>query len=190
MTDPQNDRDLQALWQSQPPDGNTIALDLIHQMAEGLEHRINRRNRREYVAAAVVVGVFGWQMFTSPSVLLRIGAGMSIAAAIAVVCMIHQWGTARMLPSDLALTSALEFHRAQLERQRDLLRTVWWWYLLPFTPGVLVLEIGHALAQPERRPQIIFGSVVMFLAMVGIYVLNRRAAARIQRQIDRLKENM
>jgi uncharacterized membrane protein len=62
--------------------------------------------------------------------------------------------------------------------------------LLPFTPGVLVLEIGHAMAQPERRSQMIFGSVVMFLVMVGIYVLNRRAAARIQRQIDRLKENI
>ena len=64
--------------------------------------------------------------------------------------MLHLWGTARTLPSDLALTSALEFHRVQLERQRDLLRSVWWWYLLPFAPGVLVLEIGHALAQPER----------------------------------------
>ena len=68
MTDPQDDRDLQALWQSQPPDGSAIALDLIRQMAEGFEHRVARRNRREYVAAAVVVAVFGWQMFTSPSV--------------------------------------------------------------------------------------------------------------------------
>ena len=190
MSNPQDDRGLQALWQSQPADGNTIALDLIRQLAEGLERRVNRRNRREYAAAVLVVAVFGWQMFTLPSLLLRIGAGMSIAAAIAVAYMIHRWGTARMLPSDLALTSALEFHRVQLERQRDLLRAVWWWYLLPFTPGVLVLEVGHALAEPERRSQIISLSVAMFLGMIAIYVLNRRAAARIQRQIDRLKKNM
>jgi len=33
-------------------------------------------------------------------------------------------------------------------------------------------------------------SVVMFLLGVGVYVLNRRKAVRIQRQIDRLEENL
>ncbi|HUK32410.1 MAG TPA: hypothetical protein VLV86_00780 [Vicinamibacterales bacterium] len=190
MTGPPRDRDLQALWQSQPPDGSAIALNLIREMAQGFEHRVARRNRREYVAAAIVVAAFGWQMFTLPTLLLRIGAGMSVAAAIAVAYMIHLWGTARTLPSELGLTRALEFHRVELERQRDLLRSVWWWYLLPFTPGVLVLEIGQALARPERTSRIIALSVVMCLLLVGIYALNRRAAARIQRRIDRLKENM
>jgi glucan phosphoethanolaminetransferase (alkaline phosphatase superfamily) len=192
MTSPPDDRDLQALWQSQPPGkdvGSAIALNLIREMAQGFEGRMSRRNRREYIAAAVVVAAFGWQMFTSPSLLLRIGAGMSIAAAIAVTYMIYLWGTARTLPSDLALMSAIEFHRVELERQRDLLRSVWWWYLLPFTPGILVLEIGQALAQPERRSRIIVLSVLMLVLAAGIYWVNWRAAARIQRRIDRLKEN-
>jgi hypothetical protein len=192
MTGPPDDRDFQALWQSQPPGkdvGSAIALGEIRQMAQRLEHKVARRNRREYIAAAIVVAVFGWSMFTAPSVTLRIGAGLSIAAAIAVVYMLHLWGTARTLPSDLALTSALEFHRVQLERQRDLLRSVWWWYLLPFAPGLIVLEIGQALAHPERMPRIIAVSVLVMVSGVGIYALNRRAAARIQRRIDRLKEN-
>jgi hypothetical protein len=53
-----------------------------------------------------------------------------------------------------------------------------------------VLEIGQALAQPERTSRIIVLSVVMLLLMVGVYVLNRRAAGRIERRIDRLKENV
>jgi hypothetical protein len=193
MTGPPHDRDLQALWQSQRPGkdvGSAIALNLIHELAEGFERRITRRNVREYVAAAVVVAVFGWQMFTPSPLLLRIGAGMSIAAAIAVAYMIHRWGTARTLPSNLALTSALDFHRVELERQRDLLRSVWLWYLLPFAPGILVLEVGQALARPERTSRIIALSVAMFLLAVGIYAWNLRAAARIQRRIDRLKENL
>jgi hypothetical protein len=192
MTVPPHDRDLQALWQSQPPGkdvGSAIALDEIRKMSQRLEHKVGRRNRREYVAAAIVVAAFGWQMFTLPTLLLRIGAGMSIVAAIAVVYMIHQWGTARTLPSDLGLTSALEFHRVELERQRDLLRSVWWWYLLPFTPGILVLEVGQALARPERMSRIIATSVVVMASGVGIYARNRRGAARIQGRIDRLKEN-
>jgi hypothetical protein len=189
---PPDDRDLQALWQSQSPvgnDGSAIALDEIHQMAQRLEHKVARRNRREYLAAAFVVAVFGWSMFTAPSVLLRIGAGMSIGATIAVAYMLHLWGTTATLPSDLALTSALEFHRGQLERKRDLLRGAWWWYLLPFAPGFLVVEIGQALAYPERMSRTIAVSVVVMASGVGIYARSRRAAARVQRQIDRLKEN-
>jgi hypothetical protein len=190
MTDAQDDRELQMLWQSQPPDGSAIALDLIRQMAQGFEDRVARRHRREYVAAAIVVVFFGWLMFTAQTVVLRLGAGLTIAAAIAVAYMLHLWGTPRTLPSDLALMSALEFHRVQLERQRDLLRSVWWWYLLPFAPGMLVLAIGQALAQPERMSRTIASSAVILIVMVGIYALNRRAAARIQRRIDRLKENL
>jgi hypothetical protein len=193
MTSPPDDRELQALWQSQPPGkdvGSAIALNLIRELAQGFEYRIARRNRREYAGAAIAVVLFGLSVFTKSSVLLRIGSGMSIVAVIAVAYMIHRRGSVRTLPSDLALTSAIEFHRVQLERQRDLLRSMWWWYLLPLTPGVLVLEIGQALAQPEHTWRIIFWSVVMFLLMVGVYALNWRAAARVQRQIDRLKENL
>jgi hypothetical protein len=57
MTDPSQDRDLQALWQSQSPGddaGSAMALDEIRQMAQRLEHKVSRRNRREYVASAPV----------------------------------------------------------------------------------------------------------------------------------------
>jgi len=193
MTDPQNDRDLQALWQSQSSGkdvGSGIALTLIRELAQGFEYRVTRRNRREYAGAAVAVALFGLSVFTKSSVLLRIGSGMSIVGVIAAAYMLHRWGSARTLPSDLALTSAIEFHRAQLERQRDLLRHVWLYCVLPLTPGVLVMEIGNALAQPEHTWRIIFWSVVMFLLMLGVLALNWRAASRVQRQIDRLKENL
>ena len=202
MTDPIQDRDLQKLWQSQTPSGPAISLDEIRQKAQRFERKVARRNLREYVAAAVVVAGFGvvmWVvpvarfgvvMWVVPSATVRVGAGLLIAAAIAVAYMLHLWGTATTLPSDLALRSALEFHRAQLERQRDLLRSVWLWYLLPFAPGLLVLLIGLALAHPDRGWRIIPLSLVMIVFMAGVYELNRRAAARIQRRIDRLKENL
>ena len=74
--------------------------------------------------------------------------------------------------------------------RRDLLRSVGWWYLLPFAPGVIVPGIAQALARPERTTRIIASSVAMFLIAVGVYALNWRAAKRIQRRIDRLKENV
>ena len=190
MTDPIQDRDLQALWQSQPPSGPAISLDEIRQKAQRFERRIARRNLREYVGAGFVVAGFGVVMWVVPSATVRVGAGLLIAAAIAVAYMIHLWGTATTLPSDLALRSALEFHRAELERQRDLLRSVWLWYLLPFAPGLLMLQVGQALAHPDRMSRIVAVSLAMAAIMVGINELNRRVAARIQKHLDRLKENL
>ena len=92
------------------------------------------------------------------------------------------------LPADLVVRSALEFHCAQLVRQRDLLRSVWWWYLLPLLPGMLLVQIGQALEYPERLSRIIVYCVVGAAGAAGIYALNRLAAARIQERIDRLRE--
>ena len=114
---------------------------------------------------------------------------MIIAAALFVSYWLHAQGAAASLPADLGTKSSLDFLRVQLERQRDLLRSVWLWYLLPFVPGVLVLGIGRALAQPARAPRVVASGVLMLISGVGVHVLNRRAAARVQRRLDDLKDN-
>jgi hypothetical protein len=87
------------------------------------------------------------------------------------------------------MKSSLEFYRVQLERQRDLLHGVWRWYMLPFVPGFLVLLIGQALAQPARVSFVVAYGVLALCLGVGLHALNRGAAARIQRALDRLKDN-
>jgi hypothetical protein len=187
MTDPLNDGDLQAVWQSQALSMNTISLEQIRGKATRLERIVARRNLREYVAAVVVVAGFGWIMWLGPSIVISAGAGMVIVGTLFVVCHLHLHGSASSLPGDLGLKSALEFHRLELVRQRDLLRSVWWWYLLPMMPGMLVLQIGLALVHPERLTRIVLYCVVVVGVASGIYWLNRRAAARLQERIDRLR---
>jgi hypothetical protein len=188
MTDPSNDVDLQALWQSQALDQHAISLEEIRGKATRFERIVARRNLREYVAAVLVVAGFGWIMWVEPSGIVRVGAGLVIAGTIFIVHQLRTRGSAMSLPADLVLSRALEFHCAQLVRQRDLLRSVWWWYLLPLLPGMLLVQIGQALEHPERLLRIIAYCVVVAAITVGIYALNRHAAARIQERIDRLKE--
>jgi hypothetical protein len=186
MSSSSGDRNLQTLWQSQPSSGRTMSLDEIRQHAARLEHRVARRNLREYVAAVLVVAAYGCGMWLIPSPLIRVGAVLIIAATALVVWRLHRWGRTQPLPSDLALKPALVFHRSQLERQRDGLNSVWRWYLLPFVPGLLVLVLGAALEPrigPERAAGFALGTIAV---MIGGHVLNRRAAARLQRYIDRL----
>jgi hypothetical protein len=128
-------------------------------------------------------------MWVGPSGTIRLGAGLVIAATVFVVYQLHKRGTAKSLPADLGLRGSLDFHRVQLERQRELLRSVWSWALLPLMPGFLVLQIGLALALPARTARFIVIGVSYVVLAVGLHALNRHVAARIQQRLDRLKEN-
>ena len=81
--------------------------------------------------------------------------------------------------------SGLEFLRSELVRQRDLLRSVWWWYLAPFVPGLLLILGGVALERPGRWGWLAPG-IVAAVTFVGIGLLNQRVARKLQRRIDDL----
>jgi hypothetical protein len=83
MSTSSDDRNLQALWQSQPSSGRIISLDEIQQHAHRLERRVARRNLREYVAAVIVVAAYGWGMWLIPSLMIRVGAVLIIVATSA-----------------------------------------------------------------------------------------------------------
>ncbi len=98
----------------------------------------------------------------------------------------------------MAFRTCLDFHRQQLERQRDLLRGVWTWYLLPFVPGLAVfpfrlfrwtMKLPHA---PAHTRVIIatFALTAAACALVffAIGKLNQWAARKLQREIDALNQ--
>jgi len=84
----------------------------------------------------------------------------------------------------------------QAERQRDLLRGVWRWYLLPFVPGLAVFLLGlfrWTMKLPNapahaRVIMITFGLTAAGCGLVFVAVgkLNQWAARKIQREIDGL----
>jgi hypothetical protein len=183
-----NDQDLQALWQSQMLDQTAISLDDLRVRARRCERIVTRRNLREYVGAVMAVVGFCWILWVGPSVVIRAGAAMFIAGTLFVVYRLHVRGSATTLPADLAFRSAVEFYRLQLEQQRDLLFGVGRWYVLPLIPGLIAVQIGRGLEQPDRWSQWMFNIGITIACAVGIHFVNRRAAARIQRRIDRLPE--
>jgi hypothetical protein len=106
-----------------------------------------------------------------------------LLATACVVYRLHRHGSILAMPEEFALTSCVEFHRAQLLRQRDLLRSVWRWYLLPFVPGLFLLLMARAAVDPGRATRAALINVLVFL---GIGWLNERAARRIDREIESL----
>lgn len=189
MSDERVPDHLQSLWQDQPAQGRAMSSDELRHRSQRLTRIVSRRNLREYVAAAVVAIVFGYMAWKAPLPLMRVAGVVSVAAVIFIVYHLYRHGTARAMPADMGLASCLAFHRGELERQRDLLRGVWKWYLLPLVPGLILVCLATLLAHPEQASRAFWpaaGSLVLFV-LIG--ELNRHAAKRIQARIDALERD-
>jgi hypothetical protein len=180
-----NPNDPRILWQGQEVEQVILTVDEVRRRAARFERRIHWRNVREYIAGALVI-VFlalqlwrahGWRL--TPAVLL-------IAGTIYVMFELHRRASARPLPADPGIRGTIEFHRVELERQRDALHAVWRWYLLPLVPGLaaglVVTGIDHGINAGLNRMGVFF-----VLVFVGIWALNEWGARKLDGKIQELK---
>jgi len=184
---PPNDR-LKSVWQNQPSERIRMSVDEIRRRAEKFQKKIYWRNAREYVAALIAVVFGGFEVWLLPDALMRVGIGLMIAGMLYLIWHLHRRGSARSLPADLGLASSLEFYKRELERQRDLLRSVWLWYLGPLIPGPVVLMVANARTNPDhlRRIGLSLASALFALLYVLVWMRNQRGARRLQSRINEL----
>jgi hypothetical protein len=199
--DNQLDDQLRELWQAQQLEGKKMSLEEIRDNVRTFEKKIRGRNMLEYIAAGIVLLSFGIQMFqpTPPNFMTRIGAGLTVLATIYVVYTLRTRGSVKNIPDTMGRASFIEFYRSSLESQRDLLHNVWRWYLLPFAPGMVAMLVSFAIRDglilnptpfPEQLRNGLFlllfsGVLVLFFFLVA--AVNRRAARKLQSEIDALE---
>ncbi len=187
---------LQSLWQSQPNEPLSFSAEEIRRAAGKFARRISRRNLREYAAGALAIAAFLYFLIHFEVFLLRLGSALVIAGVLVVLAQIYKKASAKTLPQGIDTRSCIEFHRSELARQRDLLLSVWKWYLLPLLPGFAVFVTGQyraVLAQPALHAKIGWFQLQLglYLAACAVFCvvvvrLNRSAAKRLQAQIDEL----
>ena len=184
MVDDDHD-DVQRLWRDQPSEGVRMSAQEVRGLAEKFERTISRRNRREYIASAFVVVWFSAWGWLAGRAVVALGCWLVVLGTAFVVFHLHLRGTARRPPGEQDVVSCVEFTISELVRQRDLLRSVWWWYLLPFVPSMLLIVVGGTLERPERWDWLAAGGVSA-VTFVGIGLLNQRVARKLQRRVDDL----
>ncbi len=167
-----------------------FSLDEIRRKANRFQQKIRWRNAREYVAALIVIAAFGWHGWTVETVLARIGHGLIIAGTVYVVHRLRSRGAARPPPLDAVPSIYVAFHRRELERQRDLLRTVWQWYLGPLVPGLLVLFTNGAIEAAAKGSSHLLRAgisvAICVLVFFGVGWLNKTAARKLEAEIRAL----
>ena len=103
------------------------------------------------------------------------GSVLIIAGTIYVVRQLYRRSTPAAMPAEFGLTASVEFYRSELVRQRDLLQSVWKWYLAPFVPGMVMFSRG-------KIPFLTSNTIMFGL----VWWMNRRGAGRLTRQIEEL----
>jgi len=187
--------DIRELWRDQTSDLFRLSAEEIQERIARFERRSRRAIFDGYLSAAFLICCFLGISLLIKNPLFRMGSALSIGAFALVA-----WNTrAAQLEERSAAkraaeggTSALDFHRGQLERRRDRHRGPRWWaQWLAYIPGGLLYFAGFAQALPKLTAIIAFEALIFVIAIASAVPLNRRAARNCQQQLDaldRLKE--
>jgi hypothetical protein len=177
--------DARSLWRGQAlPPLQPLPPHELAEQAIKLQGTVSRRNRRESIAAILVVPTFLFFAWFYPHWMTKLGALLIVAGAAFTQWQMHCRASARPLPQALA-GSLLDFHRSELVRQRDALRSVWRWYVAPSVPGMALFLCGRQIENGVWQPGVF---VFVALVLAGVVLLNHHAARRLQRQIDKLDQ--
>lgn len=174
-------------WQATVTEPQLPSLDQVRIGANKFYRWLRIRNFTEYVSCVIVVVCFGIYSFTLEHVLQRIGSVMIVAATFVVAWQLRRRASA-IPPESAGEMPILDFARAQMVRQHEALTSVFWWYLLPFIPGMAVFMGGTFLLRPPQTTGQVIGSIVAVGIVCGIFAgvwwLNQHWARKLQRHID------
>ena len=155
-----------------------------------MHERLSRRGANIEIGAGIVVSaVFGWGALSAPNWALRAGLALGSAYGLFVAGFVLRQMLPSILPDGLGFQRSLTFYRAELERRHRYVRTMWLWYLLPFSPATLFIVLGSVLLALERgRPLWPAAIVLLVCGGIGwlIHLGSRDMARRLQARIDAL----
>jgi hypothetical protein len=191
-----NDNALKALWHGQEwqPPTDFSDSELIARMNAKMR-RFDRdifwRDIRELSACVFIACFFGPGLFRSASPLSHAGSALLVASSIfiATVLVIAR----RLQKRRNAFASVREFitdERNKVARQRSLLKSVVWWYLLPIYLGVALFVMGSSANLVFKLTFIIVYAFVCVL----IYFVNQRAVQKrlspLVNELDQLLQTL
>lgn len=187
MTD-DDSRDLQRLWQEQSSELAPPSLEHVRRKAGAFQRKIRMRNAIEYLAALFVLVSCTQFLVESERVLQRVWLLAIVAGTLYACVQLYQRARGRALPSALTGESCLAFHRSELVRQRDALRSVWKWYLAPFVPGLVLNQVDRQMVAASAHDHTVglLSAAVTVLLFVVIALLNRRAARKLDAELATL----
>jgi hypothetical protein len=196
-------------WQSQIPNEeekkqmSTLSRSNLEARASKFEQTIKWRNLREFIAAAIAFVGVTFFAITAPRWGMRLGFMELAIATVVITLRIQSHGQNVKRAREASSIESLVSHQAtQLTRQIALLHNVWLWYLAPMALGFAIIDVDRfvglgaksALTLRTLAPSIawivlIAPSIAWMAVMVGVFLLNKRAEKKLQRELAALNES-
>ena len=148
-----------------------LSIDTLPVHAKLFQNGIWWRNARESAAGAVVLFFNVLSLWNPESPMMLAGHLLTIAGVLFIIGFLHLKACSRAVPSEADTKTLFRFHRREMVRQRDLLRRVAWWYLLPFAPGMLAIVAARweSGVTPSLAALVFIGSVFGFIWKLNLW---------------------
>lgn len=192
MTTNNGSEAIRTLWQKQAETVFSMELAEIQGKFSRLQARLRRRRVVTYaICLGETVWFAYWLVFTTPPIVMRLGClliilGMNFLAGQVWLDDRDRQKTLEN-PGAAGRTNCLDYYRAELVRQREFHRGVWFWSrLLTLLPGPLLIGGWSAIklhGTGNGDAGVIILIATPILAVVAVW-LNYRLSRKHQRQID------
>ena len=191
-----NDRagqdDPKTVWQNQPAVAPTMTLELVRSKAREL-HANTRRQLLGTLAgpfAALLLYAFAIREFRPLQQALHLLFGCALAWSLAGLLFLYRGMWSPTMPGDAGLTTGLDYCRQEVARRRLILRRVLLWSFGPVLLSLGTLILALAMIAGERRilPNGLPFLLLVFVWIVGYFVIRLREQRGLDRQLDELNE--
>lgn len=147
----------------------------LDKLSTGLDAAVRARDRREILVAMALMPVFLALAIWMPYPLTRLGALLIVPWCGVVVWRLRRARRQQPPDSDRTVTDYLRHEATFLNDQKKLLRTVWYWYVLP--PAIACLLFIWGL--PYAWPRTVILSAGVLAVHVFVWLLNREAVRTV-----------
>jgi hypothetical protein len=180
-----NEHDIKVRWRENTNQAQILPIEALHRRSLAFDRAIWRQDMAELMGCVTVVLAFGLSIRAAPNFTTRIGESLAILCAVVAAFQLRRHATTRPRETSTG-APLLAFHVAALNRRRDLLRGTWRWIVAPITISIWVIVAGFVQARPASSgPLLTFAGIMTLIGLV-LSLANRRAADRLQRDIDAL----
>jgi hypothetical protein len=181
------DHHLKALWQGQETETPTMTAQAVRALARN--YSSNLRDSLMLVAGIAIIMTIPilWTAWKAPNNGIRVGELLVLAGVAWIFWRVRGRWPRRMPEPDASVDALIDFHLAQLTRQRvsygDTLVNIG-----PMLAAIATLFYGIHSARPQaglEKYWPFFGMVAVWAVMA--WALQRRGIRRLQEQIDEIK---
>lgn len=185
------DKALKKMWQNAPQkeqirfEQSRLILDLKFKINR-FDQKIKWRNALEITAAIIVMLAFGYYTYVFSSFTMKAGSlYLMLWAGYVIFRLLKTRKFKQQIASTKSLKTHLVAHRQYLLKEKNLSKTILYWYFLPIIPGVSLM-LSSNIYDLTSSLKVIGGFIIIIV--LG-YIKNQRSVNKeVQPLIEEVNE--